>query len=88
MKLIHCPDIGERPVSEFVYGGEVRQPPNPSEASDHEWADYVYNRNSAPGIKREWWCHAPSGMWFVLERNTMTDEFISLVSPQEVQYEL
>ena len=88
MKLIDCPHIGARSASEFVYGGEVRRPPLGEEVSDQQWAAYVFNRDSAPGVKREWWCHAPSGMWFVFERDTLTDEFIKLVDLKEVQYEL
>lgn len=88
MKLLDCPHIGQRPASEFVYGGEVKRPPNPDQTSDKDWADYVFNNDSAPGIKREWWCHGPSGMWFVFDRDTLKDEFIQLVDLQEVQYEL
>lgn len=69
-----CPINGPRPVSEFAYGGEVREMPNPETATDHEWADYVFNRNGAPGIKREWWHHLPSGTWFIAERDTASDE--------------
>lgn len=69
-----CPINGPRPVSEFAYGGEVREMPNPETATDHEWADYVFNRNGAPGIKKEWWHHLPSGTWFIAERDTASDE--------------
>ena len=88
MKLIDCPYIGARPTSEFVYGHEVRTPPKPSEASDKEWADHVFNHDGAPGVKKEWWHHVPSGQWFVFERDTLTDTFIRLVDIAEVQYEL
>lgn len=75
MKIMTCPINGERPVSEFVYGGEVR--PMPAQTSDDAtWADYVFNRNGAPGIKKEWWCHTPSNTWFIAERNTQTDEIL------------
>lgn len=74
MKLLKCPVNGERPLSEFVFGGEVRDMPDPNTCSDQEWAAYVHHRNGAPGVKREWWYHAPSGTWFIAERNTMLDE--------------
>ena len=45
-------------------------------ASDLEWSDYVWNRNGSPGIKREWWCHVPSGYWFMLDRDTASDEIL------------
>lgn len=74
MKLIPCPLNGPRPVSEFVYGGEVREMPDPDTATDAQWADYVFNRNGAPGIKHEWWYHAPSGTWLIVERDTLLDD--------------
>jgi sarcosine oxidase subunit delta len=76
MKLLTCPINGPRPVSEFFYWGEMRPAPEPEQASDDEWAAYVYNRNGAPGIKREWWYHLPSGVWFIAERDTMADRVL------------
>jgi sarcosine oxidase subunit delta len=73
MKLLTCPLNGPRPISEFVYGGEVRPMPDPDTCSDAEWSDYVFNRSGVAGVKREWWCHAPSGVWFLAERDTTTD---------------
>ena len=73
MKILTCPLNGPRPVSEFFYWGEVRPMPDPTSASDDEWADYVFNRNGAPGVKREWWCHTPSNTWFIAERDTEKD---------------
>jgi sarcosine oxidase subunit delta len=79
MKLLHCPLNGPRPLLEFVCGGEVRATPGGPEApecSDAEWVAYLLNRNSVPRVKLEWWCHTPSGYWFVAERDTARDEFI------------
>jgi len=76
MKLIDCPLIGTRPASEFVYGGSWRAMPEPESCSDAEWARYVFHRDGAPGIKRELWCHLPSGTWLVAERDTLTDSFL------------
>ncbi len=74
MKLLKCPMNGTRPISEFVFGGECREMPSHETCTDKEWAAYVHNRNGAPGMKKEWWYHAPSGTWFIAERNTMTEE--------------
>jgi sarcosine oxidase subunit delta len=68
-----CPVNGARAISEFAYGGELREMPDPDTASDAIWTDYVFNRNGTPGVKKEWWCHVPSGVWFIAERNTRTD---------------
>jgi sarcosine oxidase, subunit delta len=76
MKLLSCPVNGLRPVSEFFYWGEVRDMPEPDRASDAQWSDYVFNRNGAAAVKKEWWCHTPSGVWFIAERNTATDRVI------------
>jgi sarcosine oxidase, subunit delta len=73
MKLMTCPVNGPRVISEFAYGGELRTMPDPGTASDTVWADYVFNRNSVPAVKQEWWCHTPSGVWFIAERDTATD---------------
>jgi sarcosine oxidase subunit delta len=75
MKLLTCPVNGARPLSEFVYGGEVRAMPDAS-ASDAAWADYVFNRAGEPGVRREWWYHVASGTWFVAERDDLNDEFV------------
>ena len=76
MKILHCPINGARPLQEFHYGGEVRDMPDPQECDDGQWAEYVFHRSGEPGIKREWWYHLPSGVWFVAERNNRTDEIL------------
>ena len=75
MKIIHCPLNGPRPVLEFVSAGEVRAIPDAS-CSDAEWTAYLYTRRSVPAIRREWWCHTPSGYWFIAERDTASDEIL------------
>ncbi len=76
MKLLKCPVNGTRPLSEFVYGGSYREMPDADSSSDYEWASYVHFRNNTPTVKKEWWYHAPSGTWFIAERNTMSDDVI------------
>jgi sarcosine oxidase subunit delta len=83
MKLIDCPQIGLRPASEFAYGGPLRPMPDPAQCGDGEWARYVFNRPGAPGVKREWWCHLPSGIWFIAERDTVNDVFLRSLSVAE-----
>ncbi len=76
MKLLNCPINGWRPLSEFVFGGELRPMPDPATASDYDWADYVFNRAGEPGVRCEWWYHSASGTWFVADRDNLNDEFI------------
>ncbi|NJL19747.1 MAG: sarcosine oxidase subunit delta [Leptolyngbyaceae cyanobacterium SM1_3_5] len=76
MKIMTCPVNGERPISEFFYGGEYRSMPDPKAVDDATWANYVFNRNGVAAIKQEWWCHTPSNTWFLVDRNTQTDEVL------------
>jgi sarcosine oxidase, subunit delta len=76
MKLMPCPINGLRPVSEFQYAGEIRPMPDPDRCSDAEWTDYVFNRNGSAAVKKEWWLHIASGIWFVAERDTATDRVL------------
>lgn len=75
MKLLRCPLNGPRPLLEFVCGGEVRDVPEAA-ISDDAWSAWLLNRRSVPRVKREWWCHTPSGYWFIAERDTARDEFL------------
>jgi len=84
MKLMRCPLNGERNISEFVYGGEVAAMPDPKGCSDAEWADYLFGRDNARGLVREWWCHAATTYWFIAERDTATDEIVRTYPPDEV----
>ena len=76
MKILTCPINGPRPLSEFVFGGEVRPMPDPKKADDAAWADYVFNRCGEPSIQREWWYHSASSTWFIAERDTASDEIV------------
>jgi sarcosine oxidase subunit delta len=84
MKVIHCPLNGPRPLLEFVCGGELRDMPDPDSCSDGEWAAYLFNRDSVPGVKREWWCHVPLGYWFIAERDTSADVFLRTYDSAEL----
>lgn len=50
--------------------------PDPQAVDDATWASYIFDRNGAAGIKKEWWCHTPSNTWFLVDRNTKTDEIL------------
>jgi sarcosine oxidase, subunit delta len=73
MKILTCPINGPRPIQEFSYGGEVRAMPDPSTASDAQWADYIFNRDGESTIKKEWWFHIASNTWFIAERDVVND---------------
>lgn len=76
MKIMPCPLNGPRNISEFACAGEVKLMPDPARADDAAWGDYVFLRENAAGVVREWWCHVPTAFWFIAERNTLTDEIL------------
>jgi sarcosine oxidase subunit delta len=83
MKIMPCPLNGPRNISEFSYGGELKQMPAPTLCSDAEWAAYVFNSDNRAGVVTEWWMHNASSYWFLAERHTVTDEIIRTFDPKE-----
>ena len=84
MKILNCPLNGPRNISEFVWGGEVKEMPDAGRCHDRDWADYVFIENNVAGVVREWWCHVPTSFWFIAERNTVTEEIIRTYPAGEV----
>jgi sarcosine oxidase subunit delta len=84
MKMMQCPLNGLRNISEFVYGGEVKEMPDHTQCSDKEWADYVFYHDNTVRIVQEWWFHSASGYWFIAERHTATDEILRTYDPSDV----
>lgn len=75
MILLPCPNCGPRNVSEFRYGGEVRQRPQGEGITAAVWVDYLYMRDNRLGLQREWWYHRQGcRRWFIAERHTKTHE--------------
>ncbi len=83
MKLMHCPLNGWRNIGEFVYGGDVVVAPAP-EASNEEWADWVFMQDNLPGTAREWWLQSPSSYWFIAERDIVNDVILRTYPASEV----
>jgi sarcosine oxidase, subunit delta len=84
MKIMPCPLNGPRNISEFAYGGEVEDMPDPATCSDEEWSDFVFFRNNAATVVREWWYHTPTSYWFIAERDTRTDEIVRTYPASEI----
>jgi len=79
--LLPCPYCGPRPVDEFAYFGEVTRRPQIAPTLQ-ELTDYVYFRDNVAGPQREWWQHrAGCGEWFLAERDTRTNEVLSVHLP-------
>lgn len=78
-----CPLNGPRNISEFVYGGEVATEP-PPDAPAAAWAEHVFLHDNPAGVVREWWQHAPTSYWFIVERDTRTDEILRAYPASEL----
>jgi heterotetrameric sarcosine oxidase delta subunit len=79
MILIPCPHCGERPETEFTYGGDgtVKRPADPAAADDAAWHAYVYLRANPKGGHTEYWYHQfGCRTWFTLRRDTATHEIL------------
>ncbi len=76
--LLSCPNCGLRDVNEYVYAGEVTTRPAGS-PGPRELNEYLYLRRNVAGRQREWWHHRfGCDLWFVAERDTTTNEVISV----------
>ncbi len=84
MKIMPCPLNGPRNISEFAYGGEVVEPPDPEDASQAEWSDYVFLEDNRAGRVREWWYHVATAYWFIAERDTVSDEIVATYPASEI----
>ena len=76
MLLVPCPNCGPRNATDFAYQSEAVARPDPNDASRAEWRSYLYLRDNPAGWLREtWYCRSGCRRYFILERNTMTNEF-------------
>lgn len=77
MLTIPCPWCGDRHESEFFCGGayEKARPARPETLSDEAWVDYVtVSPNPAGPLAERWWHRRGCGLWFFLERDTLTHD--------------
>ena len=72
MRWITAPLLGRRPVTEFSINGILE--PEPESIDDREPGQWVFDRSSLPTTRTEWWFHPGTQFWFLVERNTLTDE--------------
>ena len=75
MLRICCPNCGDRDEVEYRFGGEAAAKRPRIDATDAEWADYLFNRTNTKGVHVERWCHSYGcGHWFNVIRDTVTHE--------------
>jgi len=82
MKLMPCPWNGPRNISEFICRGEVTAVPD-ADCSDGEWSEYVFMENNIAGEVCEWWIHTPSSFWFIVRRDTRSEEILETYTVDE-----
>jgi heterotetrameric sarcosine oxidase delta subunit len=81
--LVPCPNCGERDVAEFTCSGEVTERPRGA-ATHRELTSYLYFRKNVAGVQREWWYHRDGcALWFLVERDTRSNEVVSSELPPE-----
>jgi methylglutamate dehydrogenase subunit B len=81
--LLPCPHCGPRPVDEYAYFGEVTTRPDGEAPTLRDLTEYVYFRDNVAGVQREWWQHREGcGEWFLAERDTRTNEVLSISEPK------
>ncbi|MEM7466244.1 MAG: sarcosine oxidase subunit delta [Pseudomonadota bacterium] len=76
MRWIEAPLLGRRPVTEFTINGVLE--PEPEVIDDREPGQWVFERSSVPMIRTEWWYHAGAQLWFLVDRDTGSDEVIEV----------
>jgi sarcosine oxidase subunit delta len=78
MLLIPCPYCGDRPETEFRYGGEahIARPLEPAKLDDKAWAGFLFDRTNPRGMHAERWLHIHGcARWFNLRRHTVANTF-------------
>ena len=78
MLWIICPTCGERPVSEFRFGGELPAVPDSITDEAARNVDYVWMLDNIRGVTTERWFHAAGcRRWLTLQRDTVNDRVVA-----------
>ena len=92
MLLINCPYCEmERPEIEFRHAGEahIARAADPSQASDEEWANFLYFRSNPKGLYAERWRHTSGcGRFFNCLRDTVSDKIFATYKAGEPRPEV
>ncbi|MGP2490918.1 sarcosine oxidase subunit delta [Mesorhizobium sp. PUT5] len=80
MLRIECPCCGVRDHDEFRYAGDASVARPAHDDPDFEaWYRYVFVRENAPGLHREYWQHVLGcRQWLVVERDTLSHAISSV----------
>ncbi len=78
MLWITCPTCGERPITEFRFGGELPQVPDRITDDAERNLDWVWMHDNVDGVTIERWFHAAGcRRWLTLRRDTSTDRVVA-----------
>ncbi len=78
MLWLTCPICGERPASEFRFGGELPHVPDSIIDPVARNVDYVWMVNNVRGVTTERWFHAAGcRRWVTVQRDTITDQVVA-----------
>lgn len=75
MLILHCPMCGERPYTEYRYGGDAdKRRPVLGAADIGAWHDYLFLFDNPKGPHREFWQHVLGcRQWLLVVRDTSTN---------------
>jgi sarcosine oxidase, subunit delta len=76
MKQFNCPLLGRRPASEFLCAGAAIN--HLLEEDVARARRKVYFGDATARVKTEWWFHRASHLWFLIARDTATDEVLDV----------
>lgn len=77
MKIFDCPVLGPRPGSEFLCAGSAIAGMRNDDLAGARHA--VYFGDAMAKVKREWWFHRASQLWFIVSRDTANDAVLDIV---------
>ncbi|NNM61166.1 MAG: sarcosine oxidase subunit delta [Steroidobacteraceae bacterium] len=84
MMRIPCIVCGLRDENEFTCGGTSHLVRPAIDASDRDWAEYLFFRDNPKGLHHERWRHTQGcGQWFNLVRHTLTHEILTVYAMTE-----
>ncbi len=76
MKQFCCPVLGLRPAQEFICAGATIGGMLQSDSVVARTG--IYFGDATARTKREWWFHRPSQLWFLIDRDTASDEILAI----------
>jgi heterotetrameric sarcosine oxidase delta subunit len=78
MLWITCPVCGERPITEYRFGGELPHVPDHITGGADRNLDWVWMYDNVAGVTTERWFHAAGcRRWRTIRRDTVSDRVLA-----------